>query len=255
MPKAGPDGRPAYLPHEAFNLIGRKVYGQEWREAFSGGEPLPDLKMAKRILARGGPEADRLRPFGDLDDSDYAIIQSRRFRENYVFRELLNALLWGKTEAYLKTEEGRWKPLSDHSWQEAPQLTNLLRCDLLAALRNLEPGSGRLLIDKAPLDAWIHNIHEPNDAAPAIAVEPNPVGRPGPNWESIRAELRRMEAGGELPEIKREWRTKTSGKLRDFYENAFPEEVARGLTPEVRTIRDKLKADFDCIEERRPEGR
>ena len=73
MPRSGPDGRPVYLPHEAFNLIGRKVYDQEWREAFSGGEPLPDLEMKKRILARGGPDADRIQRFGELDDSDYEI--------------------------------------------------------------------------------------------------------------------------------------------------------------------------------------
>ncbi len=168
MPRSGPDGRLFYLPHEAFNLIGRKVYDQEWREAFSGGGPLPDLEMAKRILARGGPEADRFRSFGELDDGDYEIIQSRRFRESYVFGELLNALQWGKTEAFLKSQGESWQPVSFTSWGENPELTDILRGDLLAALRDLKPGSGRLRIDKAPLDAWVHNISEPNDVAPAI---------------------------------------------------------------------------------------
>ena len=40
-------------------------------------------------------------------------------------------------------------------------------------------------------------------------------------------------------------------KLLDSYEHAFPEEIALGLTPEIKTIRYKLKPELDYIKENR----
>jgi hypothetical protein len=115
----------------------------------------------------------------------------QRRRENTVFNDLINALAWGKTEAYLRESGSTLVNYLD--WQEGSEprasLSAMLSDEIAAVIRVENPHPARIAIDKEGLDRWILWISEANEPSPLREPNPPTWGRPAFRWGAIRAEL------------------------------------------------------------------
>jgi hypothetical protein len=257
MPQPGPEGDYAYLPHEAYDLIGRQKWAALWIPRFSGQRSLPHLPLAKKIVKRGGSDAEALGALLALGDSKYDEIQTQRRREAAAVSELLDALEWGKAQAWRRLDGTEWQPIPPHHWRDKDDLKRALVDDIAAYWRDASFAPGDLLIDKRDLDKWLPNVTAPAERSPVVALTPGRAGRPRlKHVEALIAELHARHKAGKLPPIK-DKRTQVCAQLQAWYAGQFPDDTElvagpRGKpivkSPNVKTILKKLSKVLDKLE-------
>lgn len=250
MPILGPEGD-AYQPHEAYRLVGRQLYGEEWINSYAGNEPLPDLAQAKRIAAGDSNRARLLAVMLKQGDHAYDAIQSRRHRESQAMKNLLNVLEWGKVRAWERVNE-IWNEIDHRRWESEPTLRQSLFRDIAAYWNEAALPSGNLLIEKLGLDVRLPNIVPPLMPSPLARKQAKGVGRPGIDEESLLVELRFWVRTGLLqdPQFWRKTekhplnREAVCEDLREWY----AANVRDRATPTTKAIKKAIKSELDGIE-------
>ena len=109
MPQQGPEGEPAYLPHEAYSVIGQQLYGEHWSEGYAGRASVPYLTRAKQLAQMKSERGEVLRKALARGDDAYDATQRKRYREAQAFESLFTALKWGKTHASYRAGDSEWR--------------------------------------------------------------------------------------------------------------------------------------------------
>jgi hypothetical protein len=242
VPVTRPDGRINYLPHEAYNVVGRRNFGANWQERFANQPTLPDIEYVRRAIERGGPEADRYRPELANGEAEYDRRQAQRRRERRVFDALIEALHSGKTEAYT----GDWQIISVEAWKHDAQLFGIFSLDIYLALQTESIVSG-ISVDKTRLDDWMGSTFSSIDPEEPEFPEPGPIGRPRDDWPWFREELAREI--GAWDDFENGWRGRICLKLRRSYIINHPGIEPRRV-PKVVTIMRRIKPELDTTEVR-----
>ena len=244
MPVTGPQGQALCSAHEAYNLIGQTRYGTAWQEKISE-RPVPHLAHARVLAERGFKLPAEDVEFLQADPDESEPMQAQRRREDEVFKDLVNALEWDKTEAWLGP--GEWKLIPYWEWYDGtetrPHLVRLLRDDISAVLTHRKPSPNRLLIDQVRLASWVIHLPKRGQPSPLVPVEPKPAHRPRANMDPIRSEFRRRGEG--QVEVKRGWRIRLAKYLAADYQAKHPEDAR---PPKPQTIIKHLRPDFDAFE-------
>jgi hypothetical protein len=258
MPQPGPEGNPAYLPHEAYNLIGHQLFDDRWAERYSGQPLLPHLPMARKIVQQGGEAAKNLSALLQLGEHKYEDAQAQRYREAQAINALVEALTWGKAQAWTRQARGDWEPVFCAHWGSDAQLKRALLDDIAAYWRDATIPSGNILIDKPALDNWLPNVTPPNATSPVVASVPKEIGRKElPHKNALIAELRQRAVL--LTSTKRGWRRRICRELQVWYAQQFPGDAVVNVgrspgkqlmvkKPALSTLMKHLKSEFDEIQ-------
>ena len=148
MPEIGPNGLHMYLPHEAYNAMGRHLFRDKWRDSFSG-ITLPHPAGAIELLASDGVTEEQRRVIGDPESENYHQRQSLTAHEQITFGRLIETLQLGKTDAWRKDTDDQWTRFPYSDWQPGSDLCECLKGELLATLHEHQPPSETL---------WMSNV-------------------------------------------------------------------------------------------------
>jgi hypothetical protein len=198
MPKIGPDGLHRYLPHEAYNAMGRHLFRDNWRDSFSG-ITLPHPPAAIALLASGDATEEQKAAIGDPTTENYHQRQSLTAHEQITFGRLIEALRLGKTDAWRKDADDQWTRIPYSEWQSGSDLCECLKGELLATLHEHQAPSETLWIETQRLDEFIAAQPVPEFGSYQPEAIRRGRGRPGLDWECIKAEFRRRNYRGVFP--------------------------------------------------------
>lgn len=248
MPIRGPNNRTMYRPEEAYDAVGQHLYQSQWQLMFVSGQPLPHPDTLARRVEREGDQITVA--IGDPHDDQYQSRQKRARRSGRAYSELVDALYWGKTEAWQISETGDWLSVPNERWQPASEMVEMLRSELYATITRNEQGSGTLLIDKASLDEYLWGWVSPQESGTLPPVADREAKRPGLDVAVIKATLQRLAEDGSLPEYSSGWRAKVCRRLLRENLNWYPTAKTRKEPPKIETLRRSLKGDLDYLEKR-----
>lgn len=258
MAVTGPQGQVLYTADEAYNLIGRHLYAQEWEPRFSNRAPIPDLTLVRRQAERGVVPPPEVKAFLEADPEEAEKQQAQRRRQDDVFKELLNALIWGKADCWRKESE-QWGIAPPYDWydesQRRPELERLLRQDLLAVLSDGMPPPRRILLDKSGLDKWVKVLGPPDQQSPLVPPAPKPAHRPPADWAVFRAEFDRRCEHGLVDTNRRGWASGECRELETWYKTAYPDAVKQKRAPKADTIHRELRPELGAYERRMKNGK
>ena len=239
MPMQGPNDTEMYLPHEAYNAVGLHLFGSKWTRRFSGSGKLPHPGTERQEQDAGIAS----KASGDPTDEAYHERQRHSFRESKVFNTLVEALQWRKTIAWCRQENRSWSPIPYDEWEPESDPFRHLHGELLAVLRDNQPSSGALLIEKEPLDEYLRGYPVAKKGTYAPAPKRRERGRPSIPTRSFIDELQRRKLSGELGMVK-DRRAKICDELLDWYYGDIPQDER----PKAETLRSLLKPELDRIE-------
>jgi hypothetical protein len=245
MPVEGPDGQILYAAHEAYNLIGRRLFGREWTASFAGLQIIPDLALMRQWAAQGLELPGEIKEFLEADPQEADLAQAIRRRENEAFGSLMHALEAGKAECWERkavwSRVGPWLFCEDT--ESRAYYVRLLRNDIAAVLKDRKPAPRRLGVEKRGLDSWIWNLAAVNRPSPLVPPAKKPSHRPDAPWEKIKEEFHRRCEAGEIDPTQPHWELRISELLQSWLQNEYPDFVQAN----AKTIRGKLRKEFKHI--------
>ncbi len=225
MPIPGPDGLLAYSPIEAYDAIGRHLFGRRWQRVYVRDKPIPHPPTAQRLMAHGKQARETQRTYGDPSTPEYALRQRTAYRTEKVGQTLQEMLVWGKTMAWRRSRDDAMEMLHPSQWNKGGKFCKELFEEIELVIVRNAIGSGRYLINKQGLDSYVSN--EPTIQGDPEMGDAQPT-RPGPkgmNVEALRTELWRC-VNEELFDISRHFRFWTtvrrereSNSERDVYKS------------------------------------
>jgi len=242
MPIEGPNNQLLYLPYEAYEAIGRQLYGTDWQSPFSPGPLLPHPPAAKGMIEKNGEDAELIRSLGDPDSDDYKLRQIRSVRTIRVLNLLKETLHFGKATAFQKRAE-YWEPVDCLEWDKPNSIFDQLIEQLRVHYHEAMPSPQNLGINQEPFDRWINNIPKAVVEKDIPLGERRRPGNPGFNWSEFRTELLRREQVEGLPEESQGFRGAICCHLYDWHLATCPDQKH----PKPDTIRKNLKRDLDRI--------
>jgi hypothetical protein len=246
MPVEGPDGQILYAAHEAYNLIGRRLFGQEWTASFTGLQIIPDLALMRQWAAQGLELPREIEEFLEADPEEADFAQAIRRRESEAFGSLMHALEAGKAECWERktvwSRVGPWQFCEDT--ESRAYYVRLIRSDVAAVLKDRKPAPRRVGIEKRGLDSWIWNIAPINGPSPLVPARPKPPHRPSAPWDKIKEEFQRRCEAGEIDPRQPHWELRISERLELWLQNEYPDLVQA----DAKTIRRRLDEDFHAYQ-------
>jgi hypothetical protein len=246
MPRIGHNGRQVYLPSEAYDVVGHKLYGQDRPRYIAGPLLLHPQHLATQAIENNDVAA--LEVQDDLNDPSYQARQSRSYRSARVLSHMIEALQWGKARAWLADDIGNWREtVPPREWEADSEAARLLKQDLISWYAENEPESDRLHIDRAEWNKWF--LGDENASLPARVVEKprrSSRGRPGIALSWCYDRLNAWEQAGEIDCSAFGWRVAVCGRLIKEY--AYEKPGWKGM--KKTSLRDQLKERLDEIENR-----
>jgi hypothetical protein len=241
MPEFGPEGLYVYLPQEAYRTMGRHLFGNAWSNTYND-VVLPHPPAATARLANEDLTGEQQQIIGDPNSAEYQERQARSFQSRNVFRHLVEALEWGKTDGWYYHDD-EWTRIPYEQWGVGSQCYAKLEADLLAVFRDNLPSSKTLWIEQQRLDDFIAGVPVPAYEPYQPSRHRRAPGRPGHDWDAVQAEFQRMVEEGEVPQIRTGWKTTAAELLL-----AFMRDELRVKLPVRPTVIKEMKVAFDAYE-------
>ena len=255
--------------HEAFNRVGRAIFGKSWRERCARLSPArvwdeveyprlvvpvwddPERKADHEGLARKG--VIQIASVSDVDCFDKATAA------------LYDALWHGEIKSIGAREDGTKEPVPEQAWFDKTGKFQISIGDSEVVLKSNEADcTWRVQIDSVSLDSLAKRLDDtrrreaedgtvkvefhsaaPDGIAQTAKLPPKrPVGRPGLDWDALLTQLSQMDMS-QIKIGKSGWRGAVCRELLDWYVDKFQLKRA----PDVATLRDKLRPELDKIEE------
>ena len=231
---------------------------------FDGSEPLTESDYPNEVkeiacqyfrwLCEKEEEKYGLRRFSDTDLrkalDDHAnmtelysvdLKQHERGDGNIVWLEFKSFYLKGRSDA---EEVAKWIEEHRRILIEASLQVHLAYHDHLSKVSRIK--------FHFPLfeDEW-RSLRTANQPRPGDALidERRPPGRPGIDYNWLRTQLKLLWEAGELPDLEGHWRSNVAEILRRVYQESYPG-ISPRKPPKMETIRDKMRSDFDELQQR-----
>jgi len=235
-----------YSAHEAYDVIGRRLFDHEWVERFAGMSPVPDMALVRILADRGAELPDEAKEFLEADPEEAEARQAQRRREDQVFNDLVDTIRWGKAAAWYRLPD--WRLISPFDLQEGcealARLRGRLKEDVVAVLKDGKPDPKQLLIDRDGLDKWVGWLNPIDQRSPLVPPKPRPAHRPPFDWGAFDREFDRRSEQGLLGPIRRGSLINLARDLEAWFKNARPDAVRLSQAPNAKTIAKHLRPTF-----------
>jgi hypothetical protein len=237
MSTVAPNGERRLRADEAYRLVWDSIIDPEWGCVFIRGEALPHIAHAKELVDAGHPYGAVLKPILDLGDHEYDRAQHQQANCVLVLNALREALVLGKTTAYIETEPGippgivaanQWS--GDELWLRA--------VGEIEAAFSARPAPYRFGFVETELRKWLKD----DPRAESVAKDTEKRGRPkSVDEDYLRSELLLMEARDELLGIR------SKAKACEELQRRYQQTKRNAKAPATNTIEKACQVDLKRI--------
>jgi hypothetical protein len=176
MPTLGPDKRPCYYPHEAFDGIGKAHFGKDWKLVFSAEAAREYPEEPNWALSQNqNPDAEHISYSDQVGVGTYMGIQGLA---SLVANGRI--LAWRFLDVSFGPVKPYWEVVGRDELDKKGACFDLLIKDIVEGLSEGGKPSGELLFDKARFDDWL-------DWRENVVISPNLYVRPSGEYAELRS--------------------------------------------------------------------
>jgi hypothetical protein len=159
MPTIGPDMRPCYYPHEVYDIVGKAMSGEIWTSPILPlrNSSIKEVERAGISVVLADEQLDQPRD-EDAPDANYTIDNIFQLFFNTGF---VPVWFFSKDEEWIVLGRDSWSdtPWFFDSWASMPEMEKIFVIEIWKGQKGTG-GTGRLLVDKAPMDRAVVGYHK-----------------------------------------------------------------------------------------------